>query len=109
MPTAAIAGRFDPVDDGGGELDAGGPLGSVGELDLHGSPERLDHGIVVPVADGSDLLDESRGADPLGERPRRVLAGFKGWLQHRFAGGSVGVRRGLRRVCVSRGPCGAGC
>jgi putative transposase len=32
--------------------------------------------------------------------------GFKGSLQHCLVGGSVDVRRGLRRVSSSRGSCG---
>lgn len=72
------------------------------QFDLHGSPHRLDHRIVVPVADGSHGVDEAGIADALGEGPgcelRIVLAvvhGFHGF--HSFHGlpGLEVMRRAL--------------
>ena len=51
----AIVEHFDPVEDRGGELDAGLPFSGVEELGLHASPKGLDHGIVVCLSGQSRL------------------------------------------------------
>src|SRR4029450_5483189 len=51
------------------QLDAGAPAVSVQQLDLHPRPERLDHGVVVAVADRPHRGHQPRVLGPLGERP----------------------------------------
>ena len=87
MAPLAIVKHLDPVEDRGGELDAGLPFSGVEELGLQASPKGLDHGIVVCVANGAQRLDEPCGADLLAERPRCVLGGFNWSLQHLDDGG----------------------
>src|SRR3954452_429277 len=73
VTTGAVVERFDPVEHRAGELDAGLPPAGVEKFGLHARPERLDDSIVVRVADRAERVDETRAADALAERPRRVL------------------------------------
>ncbi|WP_419551996.1 IS3 family transposase [Candidatus Poriferisodalis sp.] len=59
-----------------------------------------------------EMAVATRGGDVAGvvfHTDKGSQAGFNRSLQHRVVGGIVGVRRGLRRVCASRGSCVAGC
>jgi len=47
----AVMEDLEVFEDRVGQLDAGAPGAAVKELDLHPTPERLDHGVVVATPD----------------------------------------------------------
>jgi hypothetical protein len=51
MASVRIVPAFYPLEDGVGKFVAGGPRFRVEQFELHRSPERLYHRIVVAVAD----------------------------------------------------------
>ena len=56
----------------------------VEQLELHGPPERFHHRIVVAVADGAHRAEQPGVAEPLPERPRRVLRAVIGMQDRRL-------------------------
>lgn len=105
MASCVVVEVLDVVLDCCGELEAGLPAFAVEELDLHATPERLDHCIVVWRADGSHRWCEAGVADLLAERPGRELGGFNRSSQRFAFGGIVDARRVSRLVCASQVSC----
>jgi len=60
VATTPVVENLQVLKDRSGELDAGGPLLTVEEFDLHPGPEGLNHGVVVGVTDGA--IEGSRPA-----------------------------------------------
>src|SRR6476646_2298866 len=74
VSSLAVVPDLDVVEVRVGQLDAGGPPLPIEEFDLHPRPERLDHGVVVAVADRA-YRGSSRSPWPLGEGPGCELTG----------------------------------
>jgi hypothetical protein len=69
----AVVEDLGVVEDRVGQFQAGSPSLAVEQFGLHAAPERLDHRIVVAVADRSHRGQQSRCAGAVGEGPRGEL------------------------------------
>ena len=71
MPSGGVAALavvedLEVLEDRVGQLEAGPPPLAVQQLDLHAAPERLDHGVVVAVADRSHRRHQPGGLGAVG-------------------------------------------
>ena len=69
---------IDVVDHCGTELDDAGPFLPIQQFNLHATPKRFDHRIVVTITDCPEAKPEPELFDPLGECPRRELGAMVG-------------------------------
>jgi hypothetical protein len=107
MPPGRVVPALYPLEDGIGKFIAGLPRSRVEQFELHRSPERLHHGIVVAVTDSAHRREQAGGAEALPERPRRILGGFNWSSQRQFNSENIARSGALRRECSSRVFCGA--
>ena len=83
MTSFGIVPALYPFEDGIGKLVAGLPFFRVEQFELHRAPKRLDQRIVVTITNGAHGSEKSRGAKPLTEDPRSILATVIG-VQYRL-------------------------
>ena len=73
VATLAVVPDLEVLEHRVGEFESGVPLLPVQKLDLHSRPERLDHGVVVAVADTAHRSEQPGVLSSLGEGPRTEL------------------------------------
>ena len=69
----AVVEDLEVFEDRVGQFQAGPPLAAVEQFGLHAAPERLDHRVVVAVADRAHGGHQAGVAGAVGEGPGGVL------------------------------------
>src|SRR4051812_24112781 len=88
---------LDVLEDRVREFDPRLPAARVEQFDLHPRPERLDHRVVITVADRSHRREQAGLARAVGERPGGELGAVIG-MDHRAASGVALLDRHPERV-----------
>ena len=72
MTTGTVVVDLDVFEDRVCEFQPGPPLLPVEQLHLHRSPEGFDHGVVIPIPNGSHRPNKAGITDSAGEKAQDV-------------------------------------
>jgi len=81
VASSRVVPRFNPFEDGLGELVAVVPAPTVQELGLQAGEEGSGNRVVQGVADRTQAAEEARLPEPLAERAGGAWGGFDRWSQ----------------------------
>ena len=94
----AIVEDLEVFEDRTGQFDACAPALPIEQFDLHATPERFHHRVVVAVANRTHRRKQPGVDGATSERPRRELPRLNRSSQHWLVGRIVDVRQALLPV-----------